>query len=93
MKLPVSSAIQTFTTANPGSGWTALATVACHEVAVVNNTGTDLEFRRGGAGTALVVPDGAGWVFESLANANELQIRRVDQSNTQVTQTYEVTTR
>lgn len=82
---PKSQVHSSVITSAAGSGWATLPDVVCDKVLLVNNTGADLEVRRGGAGVAAPVLDSSGLEFESLANANELQVRRVDQSTTQVT--------
>lgn len=72
-------------TAAVGSNWVALSTQACERVTITNTSGTLIETRQDGAGAGLQIPDGAGFVFEGLTNANQLSLRRVDLSNTQVT--------
>jgi hypothetical protein len=75
----------TATTSATGSNWVTLTSQACKQITVSNQSGTSIEFRQGGAGAGFVVPTGSFFSFFGLANANELQIRRVDVSNTQVT--------
>lgn len=82
---PKSQVHSSVTTSATGSGWTALPDLACDAVLLLNNTGADLEVRRGGAGVAVPVLDSSGLEFESIANANELQVRRLDQSTSLVT--------
>lgn len=89
---PQSQVHSSVTTSATGANWVTLPTLACDSVVLINNTGADLEVRRGGAGVAVPVLDSCGLEFESLTNANELSIRRVDQSNTQVTAALIVTT-
>lgn len=72
-------------TAAVGTNWTAFTAVDCERLVVVNNTGTNLEVRQDGAGVGLPVPSGSGFTFEGITNANELEVRRIDVSNTQVT--------
>lgn len=72
-------------TAAVGSDWTAFASQTCERLIVLNTTGTTLEFRQGGAGASLQIPNSAGFTFEGITNANQIEIRRVDLSNTQVT--------
>ncbi|WP_397382964.1 hypothetical protein [Prosthecobacter sp.] len=67
-----------------GTQWTALGDVKCNSLTVVNNTGTELEFKIGSDAGVLRLKDGQGYQF-SVLNASELKFRRVDQSNTQVT--------
>lgn len=72
-------------TAAVGSDWTAFAAQACERLVVLNTTGTTLEFRQGGAGVGLQIPNSAGFTFEGITNTNQIEVRRVDLSNTQVT--------
>ena len=74
----------TATTANPGSGWTAFASQACTSILIMNATGTNIEIRRGGTGATLIIPDGVGFPVDGLTNCNQIEVRRSDQSNTQV---------
>jgi hypothetical protein len=75
-------------TAATGTEWTALGGVAADDrfnrLAVVNNTGTALEFRRNGGGTSFQLPDGMAWNF-AIVHLGNLEVRRADTSNTQVT--------
>jgi len=72
------------TTAIVGTTWTAFASQALKQLTVSNQTGVNIEFRQGGAGVGFVVPTGAFYTFFGLTNANQLEARRVDISNTQV---------
>lgn len=78
-------------TANPGTGWVTFQSTVGDTIDIQNFTGTDIEYRRGGAGSAIRIPDGFGREIDIVANANEIQVRRVDQTNTQVTVVAEVT--
>jgi hypothetical protein len=86
---PTSGVIGSAQTAATGASWTALSSQACFECLILNNTGTTIEIRRGGAGTGLPIPSGNAYTFRGITNANQLSIRRVDTSNTQVTVYYE----
>ncbi|MBE2242474.1 MAG: hypothetical protein IAE86_06950 [Burkholderiaceae bacterium] len=81
-------------TAAAGATYTAFADQACDMLDVVNTApaAVDLEVRRGGAGNTIIVPAGSSRAFVGLANANQLQVRRLDQSNAQVTFTGEAIT-
>ena len=74
-------------TSATGSSFVALASAACNVVRIINAWpgAADIEVRRGGAGVTIPVPGGAERAFDGLTNANELDVRRIDQSNTQVT--------
>jgi hypothetical protein len=71
-----------------GTNFTVLGSQACKQLTVVNNTGTTIEVQQGGSGVALPIQDQDRYTFYGLSNANQLGIRRVDQSNTQVTVAY-----
>ena len=82
------SANDSVQTANPGTGFSTLNTRVCRRVHIFNDTGTDLEVQQDGAGVAVPVYAGTYFTFNGINNSNQLAIRRVDQSNTQVTAKY-----
>jgi hypothetical protein len=85
---PTSSEFGSTQTANPGTGYTALAAdQAAEQVVVSNNTGTTLQFRKNG--NTFLLPTGIVHTFRALENLNEIEVRRADTSNTQVTVTWE----
>lgn len=71
-----------------GNTYQVLNTAACERVTFVNDTGVDLEVQQDGAGVALPVFAGSFFTFEGITNANQLGVRRVDLSVTQVTVKY-----
>lgn len=72
-------------TSATGATYVALASVGTTKVVhVLNLTGTDLEVRMAGTGATVTVKDGTGLSFK-VSSAPTLSLRRVDQSNTQVT--------
>lgn len=71
-----------------GANFVALAAQACSQITFLNNTGTAVEVRQGGAGVAIPVIDQTYFTLYGLTNANQLEIRRVDQDNAQVTIAY-----
>ena len=73
------------TTAAVGTNWTAFSSVACTRVHILNTSTTTIEVRQDGAGVGLVIPINAGFTFSGIYDANQLSVRRVDTSNTQVT--------
>ena len=73
------------TTAATGTNWTAFASQALKQLTVSNQTGTNIEFRQGGAGVGLIIPAGAIFTFFGITNANQIEARRTDTSNSQVT--------
>lgn len=70
-----------------GTNYTAFGSQVCKQLTVSNQTGTTIEVRQDATGVGLQVPSGAFYTFFGITNANQLGIRRVDQSNTQVTVT------
>jgi hypothetical protein len=61
-------------------------------LAVINNTGTELQFRRSNDTTpTFELKDGQAWEFPLSANAKEIEVRRTDNSTSQVTVKGEVT--
>lgn len=75
------------TTAATGTSWTAFGSQALRQLTISNQTGATLEFRQGGAGVGFQVPTANFYTFFGLTNANQIEVRRVDTTNTQVTVT------
>lgn len=75
------------TTNATGTTYTAFGSQACKQLTVFNArpSAVDLQVRRGSSGATLCLPAGAFWVFVGLTNANQIEVRRWDTSNTQVT--------
>jgi hypothetical protein len=76
-----------------GATYNTLASVACYAIEFINNTGTTIEYRRGGSGVAIPIFDKSSKLVIGIANANEISVRRADAgspTNTQVTIVYEV---
>ena len=76
-------------TAATGTNYTTLTAGACTAVTVVNNSGTDLQLLRNAAGTAFPLLNGTSKTFRGITNANQLSVRRIDTSNTQVAVPFE----
>jgi hypothetical protein len=74
-------------TSPTGSTWVPFGSASqATRLSVLNNTGTTLEFRREGEEAAIFqLPTGMAWTFTGIHNAAQINMRRVDQSNTQVT--------
>jgi len=85
LPLAASATIMSVTTAATGANWTAFSSQACNALDIVNTASVAVEYRRGGAGDAMTILSGSARLVVGIANANEIQVRRVDQSNTQVT--------
>jgi hypothetical protein len=92
-RMPVASSIPTaatatimsLTTSTTGANYVTFGSQACTSLEVVNNTGTTIEVRRGGAGVAMQIPPSMARLFLAITNADQLGVRRTDTSNTQVT--------
>ncbi|WP_374495337.1 hypothetical protein [Zoogloea sp.] len=72
-------------TAVSGTGYTAFGAQACKQLTILNGTGVDIGVTVGGAGVEVPVLAGTYYTFFGLTNANQLSVRRVDASTTQVT--------
>ena len=88
---PTAVTIVSLTTNATGATFVAFGSQACEQLDLVNTApaAVDLEVRRGGTGNTITVPAGSSRMFVGLANASDLQARRLDQSNVQVTFTAE----
>jgi hypothetical protein len=75
-----------------GTTWVTFGSQTCNALDIVNNTGTTLDYRRGGAGNSIPIPSGSSRMVIGITNANSIDIRRHDTSNTQVTVTAEAIT-
>ena len=85
MPLAVSATIMTLTTAATGTNWTAFSSQACDALDLTNSSSVAIEYRRGGSGNAMQVLSGASRLIVGISNANAIEVRRVDTSNTQIT--------
>lgn len=72
-------------TAATGTNWTAFASQALKQLTISNQTGVTIEFRQSGAGVGFQIPTGTFYTFFGITNANQLEARRVDTLNAQVT--------
>jgi hypothetical protein len=72
--------IVSVTTDATGSAFVAFGSQACAALDVVNAhpSSVDIEVRRGGAGPTIPVPAGSSRLFVGIADADELQVRRID---------------
>lgn len=75
------------TTASTGTNFTAFASQVCKQLTLSNQSGTVVEVRQGATGVALQIPTGAFYTFFGITNTNQLDVRRTDVSNTQITLT------
>lgn len=87
IKMPTYSAVTAVSVATDATGanWTVFGSQACESFDLVNDTGVAIEYRRNGAGVAISVPNGGSRLIMGITNANQIGVRRVDQTNTSVT--------
>jgi hypothetical protein len=76
-------------TSSTGNQWQALANQACKYVSLQNVSDADVDIQRNGTGAIWTLSAGYGKTFRGITNANQLAIRKSDQSNTRVTLQYE----
>ena len=76
--------ITNVTTSSDDTVFTAFASLACEILEVVNDTGTDLEYRRGGAGLSMIIPAGQTRQILGITNANQISFKRKDRAITNV---------
>jgi hypothetical protein len=81
----VSATILTLTTAATGANYTAFSSQVCQSLDIVNTSSVAIEYRRGGAGNAMTILSGSSRLVVGITDANQIGVRRVDQSNTQIT--------
>lgn len=81
----VSVTITSVTTAATGTNYTAFSSQTCNALDIVNTSSVAIEYRRGAAGTAMTILSGSSRLVVGITNANQIDVRRVDTSNTQIT--------
>lgn len=77
--------VQQSTSASVGATPVLFTTQACTSLDLVNNTGVDIEYQRGGAGSYMTVPNGMSRLVQGITNASQIGIRRKDSVATAVT--------
>jgi hypothetical protein len=80
-----SATVLSVTTSGTGTAYVAFAYSPCTSMDIVNPASVDVEYLRNSTGTAMVIPAGGARLVLGLRNANEVSVRRVDTSATQVT--------
>jgi hypothetical protein len=81
----VSATILSLTTAATGSNYTAFTSTTCQSLDIVNTSSVAIEYRRGATGNSMTILSGSSRLVVGITNANQIDVRRVDQSNTQIT--------
>ena len=87
-----SGTIITVQTAANGTSFATFGSQACTALDIINNTGFTLEIQRGGAGSVLTLLTGQARLMVGITNANQIGVRRSDQSTAQITVTAEAYT-
>lgn len=72
-------------TSATGTTFVNFPSQTCKQLDIVNTSGADIEYRRGGTGNTITVPNNSGRTILGITNASDISIRRLDTSNTQVT--------
>lgn len=72
-------------TSATGGNFATLPAQSCRHVTIANRSGTDIEVQQDGAGDAYPVMTGTYFTFYGLSDLSQLAVRRIDQSNAQVT--------
>jgi len=80
-----SATIMSVTTAAVGTNYTAFSSQTCNCLDIVNTSSVAIEYRRGATGTAMTILSGSSRLVVGITNANQIDVRRVDTSNTQIT--------
>jgi hypothetical protein len=74
------------TTAATGTNYTALPDKPARVVTLRNATASDIDIRKVGSGESpYLIPPGEIELFVVVSNANEIELKRTDNSNTQLT--------
>jgi hypothetical protein len=81
----VSATILSLTTAATGTNYTAFSSQTCNSLDIVNTSSVAIEYRRGATGNAMTILSGSSRLVVGITNANQIDVRRVDTSNTQIT--------
>ena len=80
-----SATILSLTTSATGATFTAFSSQTCNSLDIVNTSSVAIEYRRGATGNAMTILSGSSRLVVGITNANQIDVRRVDQSNTQIT--------
>ena len=81
----VQAQIQSLTTSASGSPFVLFTDMNCTVLDIANFTGVTIEYQRRASGTAFQIANGATRRVVGITNANQIGVRRTDQSVTPVT--------
>jgi hypothetical protein len=79
---------ESFLTSATGATYVTLANIACAAIQIYNDSVADIEIRRGANTKTLKCFKNSYVVVDGITNANQLSVRRLDVSNTQLTVVY-----
>jgi len=78
------------TTSSAGTGWETLTGISCDSVLIDNDTSYQIEIRKNtGNMVAKTIEPSSVFRVQAITNANEIDVRRVDQSTTQLSMVWE----
>lgn len=81
--------IGSITTSASGATFVPIATSGpATKVDLINDSGTALQVRLGGTGSTFVLATGVGYTITGIKALSQVEVRRADSSNTQVTISY-----
>lgn len=72
------------TSAGNGAAFVPFPNFPCKQISPVNLSGTDIDIRREGDDVWLTMVSGMFWTFRGITNANQISLRRSDQSTNQI---------
>lgn len=76
----------TTTTTPPGTAFVVFPSTACNVINITNTSGFTIDIQKGGSGPVIQLQSGVGEkIFGGLTNANQIGIRRTDQSVSPIT--------
>lgn len=79
-------------TSSTGTQYAALDSAACTQVEIFNDSLRDLEMLATGDTQSVPIPSGRSKLVQAITNADQVSIRRVDQSNTVISVKWEAYT-
>jgi len=71
-------------TSGAGSTYVTFPDQPCTLLDIVNSTGVDLEYRRGGGGSSMPILAGTSRLIGGITNASQIGVRRLDVAVTPV---------
>lgn len=81
---PTRAGIEKLQTQASGATFKTFTGLACTTLSLSNSSVADLEYQISAAGGVQIIATGASYLITGITNANQVGVRRLDQSNTQV---------